>query len=224
MCGRFLAMDSTRALIAAKSCAAIVVGYGCGLAFDWKASSIAVTIIVLQTATLGTTFKKAVLRMVGTLAGALAGLTLVAVFAHDRELFILAMALVTAVCIWKMQKSTHEYAWMLVMLTCAIVGWPTAMNPLNAFQTSVDRVTAVTVGVFLSGLAHAVFWPVTAGQRFERTMHELVTGCHDLVLLVRRGLLEQDIDASAIHKTEIKILSLPSNLSTMLTAQKTPSS
>ena len=134
----------------------MVVGYGLALRFDWKASSVATTIIVLQTAALGSTLNKAMLRMAGTLAGAVVGLSLVTFLAHDRVLFILGMALVTGVCVWAMQKSSHGYAWMLVVLTSAIVGWPAATNPLNTFQTSVDRVTAVTVGVILSALAQGV--------------------------------------------------------------------
>ena len=47
---RILGVDSTRALIAVKSCVAIVVGYGLALHFEWDASSVATTIIVLQTA------------------------------------------------------------------------------------------------------------------------------------------------------------------------------
>ena len=113
--------------------------------------------------TLGATLSKATLRMVGTFAGAMIGLAVVAFCAHDRELFVLAMAMVTALCVWGMQTSTHQYAWLLVALTCAIVGWPTAMSPLNTFQTAVERVTAVTVGVVLASLAQGVFWPVTAG-------------------------------------------------------------
>jgi len=220
---RIIGLDSTRTLLAAKSTVAIVVGYGLGLAFDWKASSIAVTIIVLQTASLGNTLSKASLRMIGTLSGALTGVVVVATCAHDRELFILAMALVAGVCVWGMQSSSHQYAWMLVMLTCAIVGWPTAMNPANTFHTCVDRVTAVTVGVVLSSLAHGVFWPVTAGQHFERSMQDVVEGCRDLVLLIRRGLLNQDIDVQAIDKMEIKLISLSTSISATLNAARVDS-
>ncbi|QDT48960.1 p-hydroxybenzoic acid efflux pump subunit AaeB [Symmachiella dynata] len=220
---RILGLEPSRTLIAAKSTLAIVIGYGLGLGFDWKASSIATTIIVLQTASLGTTLKKASLRMTGTLSGALVGVVIVATCAHDRELFILAMAVVAAVCVWGMQSSSHQYAWMLVMLTCAIVGWPTAMNPANTFHTCVDRVTAVTVGVVLSSLVHGVFWPVTAGQNFERSMQEVVEGCRDLVLLIRRGLLNQDIDVQAIDKMEIKLISLSTSISATLNAARVDS-
>jgi uncharacterized membrane protein YccC len=112
---------------------------------------------------------------------------------------------------------------MLVLLTSAIVGWPAATNPLNVFQTSVERVTAVTVGVILSGLAQGVFWPVTARGRFERSMRDLVTGCREILQLVRRGLLEQEMDGEAITKLESKVLSLSTTLNTTLEAARAES-
>jgi uncharacterized membrane protein YccC len=217
---RILGLDSTRALLAAQSCVAILVGYGLALRYDWSASDVVTTIIVLQTASLGNTLSKASLRMAGTLAGAAIGLALVGSFAHDRELFILAMALLTGACVWAMQTSTHQYAWMLVVVTSAVVGWPSAMNPLNTFQTSVDRVTAVTMGVILSGLSHALFWPVTASAKFERTMRELVEGCGGLLLMVRHGLVEQNMDVAALQKSQGKILALSTSLDAMLQAAR----
>jgi uncharacterized membrane protein YccC len=220
---RILGLDSTRALIAAKSCVAIVVGYGLALRFEWDASSVVTTIIVLQTAALGTTLSKAALRMAGTLSGAILGLAIVASCAHDRELFVLAMALLTGMCVWAMQSSTHQYAWLLVVVTSGVVGWPCAMNPLNAFPTSVDRVTAVTVGVILSSLAHAVFWPLTAAAKFEQTMRDLALGCRDLMQVVRHGLLEQDMDRAAAQRLEARIKSLASSLDTTLQAARVDS-
>ena len=99
--------------------------------FEWKASSVATTVIVLQTAALGSTVTKAAMRMAGTLAGAVMGLVLVSLFASDGTLFIMSMALLTGVCVWGMQNSKHTYAWMLLLLTSAIVGWPAANNPLT---------------------------------------------------------------------------------------------
>jgi uncharacterized membrane protein YccC len=220
---RVLRLDSTQALIAAQSCAAIVIGYGLALRFDWKASSVATTVIVLQTAALGSTLNKAMLRMAGTLAGAVVGLALVASFAHDRVLFILGMALLTGVCVWAMQKSSHGYAWMLVVLTGAIVGWPAATNPLTTIQTIVDRVTAVTVGVILSALTQGVFWPVTASRQFERSMLDLVKGCREILRLVRRGLIEQEMDKESIATAESKLLSLSTTLTTTLEAARADS-
>ena len=214
MPGRMLGLDSTRVFIAAKTCAAIIVGYGLALRLQWNASYLVTTIIVLQTATWGATFSKASLRLAGTFGGAAVGLALVALCAHDRELLIVGMALLTGVCVWAMQSSTHQYAWMLVVVTSAVVGWPCAMDPLNAFQSSVDRVTAVTVGVLLSGVAQAVFWPVTAAAQFERIMGKLVEGCRDLLAEVRRGLLEQDMDVAAMQKTKAQVFALSTSLET----------
>jgi uncharacterized membrane protein YgaE (UPF0421/DUF939 family) len=119
-----------------------------------------------------------------------------------------------------MQNSKHQYAWLLVVVTSGVVGWPSAMNPTGVFLGSVDRVTAVTVGVILSTIAHAVFWPLTAAAKFERAMRELIECCRDLTQVVRRGLLEQSMDMAATEQLKTRIVSLSSSLdSTLHTAR-----
>ena len=213
---RILGLEPTQALLAAQSCAAIIVGYGLALRFDWKASSVATTIIVLQTAALGSTLNKATMRMAGTLTGAVTGLVLVALFAHNGTLFILTMALLTGVCVWGMQHSKHTYAWMLLLLTSAIVGWPAASDPLTTFQGSVDRVTAVAIGVILSAIVQSVFWPVTASRQYERSLRDLASGCRSLLSDVQQGLSQGSIDRSNMITAESELFSLASALDAKL--------
>ena len=185
MFGRIPSIDRDRALLAAKNCAALVVGYGFALGMDWKASWVATTIFVLQTDALGATLHKSTLRMAGTLGGAVVGVAFVSLFAHDRDMFVLAMGMLTGVCVWAMQSGSNVYAWMLVVLTASVVGWPSALDPLHTFQTTVDRVTAVTTGVILSAIANGVFWPVTAADRFEKGLLGVATGCRQMIQAAR---------------------------------------
>ena len=117
MSEHWLGLDRQRAAIAAKSCVAIVIGYALALSLECKASSVATTIVILQTSALGSTLHKAFLRVLGTIGGAVIGVLLVALCAHERDLFFLGMALVTGVCVWAMQGSSYQYAWMLTMIS-----------------------------------------------------------------------------------------------------------
>ena len=148
MLDRISGLNKTQFLIAIKSTFAILLGYAVSLRLDWNASDVATTIIVLQTATLGATLKKGTLRLAGTLIGAVVGFAIVASCSHSRELFVLAMSITTGVCVYGMQASKYQYAWLLVVVTSAVVGWPTAMAPNSFFETSVNRVTAVLFGIF----------------------------------------------------------------------------
>ena len=217
-----LTLDRERAELAAKNCAALVAGYALALWLDWKASSVATTIIVLQTAALGTTLNKAAMRMAGTAAGAVLGLITVACFADDRELFVVAMAAITGGCVWAMQKSSHVYAWLLVLLTSAIVGWPAASNALNTFHTSVDRITAVTVGVILSTIANGVLWPKTAGGQFEAEMRGVLIGCRELMQMAAKAPLD-DAQKAALAGKQSEVMRLASALPTTLDSARADS-
>ena len=86
-------LNDTNVLIALKSCLALVIDLAIVLQLDWKPSFGAILICVLQTPMQGATQKKGLLYIAGTLCGAIAGLAMVALFAHDRVAFIVAAAL-----------------------------------------------------------------------------------------------------------------------------------
>lgn len=88
-----LTLDGRSVLIALKTCLALVLGLAIALWLDWKPSFGAILIVVLQTPALGATYKKGLLYIAGTLSGAIAGLAMVALFAHDRVAFIVAIVL-----------------------------------------------------------------------------------------------------------------------------------
>ena len=223
MLNRFFGLDSDRALLAVKTCVALLCGYALALRFNWNASYLATTVIVLQTASVGSTFSKAATRMAGTLVGALVGLALVALCAHSRELFTVSMALVTGVCVWAMQTSKHQYAWLLVVITSAVVGWSSALSPHNVFPTTVDRVTAVTAGVILSGLVHALFFPVTAAFQRERTIREVLEGCRNLLSLVRDRLTGGTVDEAQLDAAAAGVVTLSESLDATLQAARVDS-
>jgi len=103
---RFLPkLDATSVQIALKTCLALVLDLAIALQLDWKPSFGAILVVVLQTPALGATYKKVMLYIAGTLSGAIVGLALVALFAHDRVAFIVAAALLTSFGIYRLQTS-----------------------------------------------------------------------------------------------------------------------
>ena len=60
-------LDTTRLLIALKTCLAIILAFAIALQLDWKPSFMAIVIVVLQTDALGATLKKGLLYIAGTL-------------------------------------------------------------------------------------------------------------------------------------------------------------
>jgi uncharacterized membrane protein YccC len=92
-------LDTTRLSIALKTCLALILGFAITLRLDWKPSFMAILIVVLQTDALGATLKKGLLYIAGTLGGAATGVAMVGLFAHDRGLFILGMAVLTGLVV-----------------------------------------------------------------------------------------------------------------------------
>lgn len=220
MIWQLLKLEPTRASYAAKTCVAVIAGYALALAFEWKASSIATTIIVLQSASLGSSLKKAAERVLGTLIGAFVGLLLAAAFSYEKEVFIVCMAGVTWITVWGMQSSNNTYAWQLALLTTAVVGWPAASDALTVFPASIDRVVAVVVGVLLFSIVHAVFWPVTAKGQFEQLVTSLLTGCRDLISDAHQQILVSNtLDEKASTNGEKLFTQLSKLPSTMKAAR-----
>ena len=200
---RFLPkLDATNVLIALKTCLAIVLGLAIALQLDWKPSFGAILIVVLQTPVLGATYKKGLLYIAGTLSGAVAGVAMVALFAHDRVAFIVAAALLTGFGIYRLQVSRYPYAWLIFTVTSMLVGFFSAQDPSSAFGIAVMRSSTICLAVVIAFLVHGILWPIRAGKVFERQLHGFLDGCRGLLSLTSRALAGDEPHPDAARKAE----------------------
>ncbi len=187
-------------LIALKTCLAVVLGLAIALRLDWKPSFGAILICVLQTPLLGATYKKGLLYIAGTLSGAITGLALVALFAHDRVAFIVAAALLTSFGVYRMQVSRYPYAWLIFTVTAMLVGFFSTQDFSNAFGIAVMRSSTICLAVVIAFLVHGILWPISAGKAFERQLHGFLDGCRGLVSLTSQALAGAELDPDALGK------------------------
>ncbi len=195
-------LDATSVLIALKTCLAIVLSLAIALWLDWKPSFGAIVIVVVQTPALGATYKKGILYIVGTLWGAIAGLAMVALFAHDRVAFIVAMAILTGFGIYRLQASRYPYAWLIFIVTAILVGFFSVPDASSAFGIAVMRSSTICLAVVIAFLVHGILWPIRAGNTFERQLHGFLDGCRGLLSLTSRGLGGDEPDPDAVRKAE----------------------
>jgi uncharacterized membrane protein YccC len=195
-------LDATRLSIALKTCLALILGFAITLQLDWKPSFMAILIVVLQTDALGATLKKGLLYIAGTLGGAATGVVMVGLFAHDRGLFILGMAVLTGLVVYRMQGSRYVYAWLIFIVTSALIGWLAAQNTGTTFSLAIMRASTVCVGVIVSFSVHAILWPIKAGRTFERQLHEYLEGCRNLLSFTIRAVAGDAPNAAAVKKVE----------------------
>lgn len=214
----FPRLDGTRVQIALKSCLALVLGFGIAFWLDWKPSFMGILIVVLQTAAVGSTFKKGLLYIVGTLSGAITGVMMVALFADDRVSFILATALLIGFGTYRLQGSRNAYAWLIFLVTFALVAWLSAQNPSITFGLAVIRVSAICLAVVLTIFVHGILWPIRAGKTFERQLHAFLDGCRNLLSLTEQSIKGNESEAGAVKKTEVTQAKLISALRNSLDA------
>jgi uncharacterized membrane protein YccC len=198
---RFLPkLDTTSVQIALTTCLALVLELAIALQLDWKPSFGAILICVLQTPVLGASYKKGMLYIAGTLSGAITGLALVALFAHDRVAFIVAAALLTSFGVYRLQVSRYPYAWLIFTVTAMLVGFFSTQDFSNAFGIAVMRSSTICLAVVIAFLVRGIFWPIQAGTVFERQLHGFMDGCRALLSLMSRALADAEPDPDALGK------------------------
>ena len=122
---------------------------------------------MLQTAYLGRTLGKSILRMAGALAGALLALAFIAIFIQERAALITAYALLTGLIIYAEQVSEHPYALVFVLLSVGMITFHSINDPQNAFSEAVSWVSGNALGIAIVLFMHGVLWPHTGRKELR---------------------------------------------------------
>ena len=105
---------SDRVKAAIKIALAMVLAYGVALSMDWDHAYWAGFAVAFCTlSTFGESLNKGLLRLSGTFLGSLAAVTLIALFAQDRWLFLIGMSIFTGLCTYMMSGTSRWYFGML---------------------------------------------------------------------------------------------------------------
>lgn len=198
-------MLSTKAKEAIKTALAMTIAYAIALSMDWDRpywASFAVAFVSL--ATVGLSINRAALRLFGTVIAAVVALLLIAGFAQDRWLFMLAMTPIIGFCCYMMGGAKYQYFWQVCGLVCMIVCFDAGPDPVTAFDTAVIRVQQTGMGIFVYSLVALFVWPVQSGAQFEAIARDLATTQHDLYTAYR-GLLAGD-ESQATGASQLRAL------------------
>ena len=132
-------MISDRFKHAFKTALAVVIGYAIALAMGWEKPMWAgYTVFSISLMTRGQGIQKGVLRLVGSLCGAMAGLATLAAFVQDRWLFIATLSIVLAVCAYMgMGTRRYNYFWQQAGFFAMVIGLSSAFSPVGAFEIAV---------------------------------------------------------------------------------------
>ncbi|MEP7096916.1 MAG: FUSC family protein [Dokdonella sp.] len=114
----------------------------------------------------GMVIAKSFYRTLGTLAGAVMALLIVAAFPQERAMFLLSMALWIGLCAGgaSLYRNFKSYGFVLAGYTAAIIALPVVNQPQDVFQSAVMRVSEVTLGIFVAGVVSDALFPQRLGD------------------------------------------------------------
>lgn len=143
-----------RALLAANL--ALVTAYWLELDMPYSAAS---TVLLVLNPVQGAVLGKGKWRLIGTLVGMVAALTLMAAFAQQPWLFALADSLWLGLCVMAMSLLRHFRASGAAVAgyTIGLATLGAMQHPELAFEHAVGRASTVAIGVMALGLVSALF-------------------------------------------------------------------
>jgi len=134
----------------------------------------AMTTIIVMHRQAGMVLAKSFYRVLGTLAGALVALLIVAAFPQQRVLFLGAMALWIGLCAGgaTLYRNFKSYAFVLAGYTAAIIALPVIEQPAGVFESAMARITEVMLGLLVSAVVADTVFPVRLRDTLRRTARE----------------------------------------------------
>jgi uncharacterized membrane protein YccC len=114
-----------------------------------SASSAAVCVGTLALPTRGLAYEKALYRIAGTVVGVIASIVIAGLFSGVRDLFVLAISLWLAACVYvaSLLEGNRSYGAVLTGFTVAIVAVANIDTPQEVWSAGVNRGAAIIVGV-----------------------------------------------------------------------------
>ncbi|NKI72614.1 hypothetical protein GN109_24655 [Collimonas pratensis] len=141
---------------------ATLLALGLSLVFDLaKPGTAMVTVIIVLQPRSGLVLAKGFYRFIGTSVGVVVSIILAASFTQQPILFLAAGACWLAFCTAgsTIFRNFQSYAFVLAGYTLVIVGLPAALQPAQAFDIAMTRLSEVMLGLLCAGVVSDVLFP-----------------------------------------------------------------
>jgi len=147
----------------------LVIVYGIAMSINWeKPFWGGFAVIVCSQANLGQSLNRAILWILGTLVALLGGWIIVALFPQDRWLFMIALSIWVAGCVYFLQRSKRQYFWM----TCGYVIlllWDATGGDLSiSYEEGILRIQESLLGIIVYGLVAVLIWPNCSREELHK--------------------------------------------------------
>ena len=150
-------------------------------------------LVMMNSHYVGSTSLKAILRCVGTIAGAFLGVWLVGSYTERPVFFLLFIFIILGVAVYKYGQypsSQVPYAYYLVGITTLSVATYGIQDPSDVWKIAVNRALEILVGSLSSLAVTSVIWPRYAREEFFELGTKALETASELVTLETGSYIE----------------------------------
>jgi uncharacterized membrane protein YccC len=150
-------------------------------------------LVMMNSHYVGSTSLKAILRCVGTIAGAFLGVWLVGSYTSRPVLFLLFIFIILGIAVYKFGQypgSQVPYAYYLVGVTTLSVATYGIQDPSDVWRTGLNRALEILVGSLSSLVVTSIIWPRYAREEFFELGTKALETAAELVTLETGSLIE----------------------------------
>ena len=166
---------SRRAKEAIKVALAMVLVYAIAMQMGWdKPYWGGFSVVTINILSHGVSLSRGLLRSLGTLVGAVAGLAIVGLFPQERWLLMLGTSLFVGVTTYLLMGKSKSYFWALASITgVLVIGVGSPFESQSIFQVAVLRTEETTLGAIVYILVAAFIWPTSSFGMFSGACRKL---------------------------------------------------
>lgn len=189
---------------AIKTALAVTIAYGVVLSLGWDKpawAGIAAAFVSLNT--IGQSFTKAAMRMLGTLLGGAAALFLLGLHPQERWLFMTALSLYVGFCAYMMSRQKAVYFWQVSGFVCVIIASNAGPDPVHAFHLAVLRAKETGVGILVYSVVALLLWPVSSQSQFHEATRTLGRVRQQVLDSILKFITEKDEGDYPAVKTQL---------------------
>jgi len=136
-------------------------------------STATITVFIVMQPQSGQVFAKSFYRILGSVVGLTVMVALIAIFAQQRELFLLVSALWIGLCTVgaARYRDFRSYACVLAGYTATLIGLPATLHPEAAFMSAIWRVLEISLGILCSMVVSATLFPQTSSTAMRSALY-----------------------------------------------------
>ena len=137
-----------------------------------------ITVFIVMQPQSGHVFAKSFYRLLGTLAGSVVMVTLMALFAQNSELFLGSLVIWVGLCCAgaARYRNFRAYGFVLAGYTAAMTGLPALAHPDTSFMAALWRVLEIALGIVCSTLVTAAILPQSSGAVMRNALYQRFGG------------------------------------------------